>query len=254
VANISDLLAFAHTLADAAGTIIRPYFGTAVDVDTKADNSPVSIADREAEAAIRALITRRYPEHGIFGEEQGATDSDKKYVWVIDPIDGTRAFLAGNKEWGTLIALCEDGAPVLGILDQPVTGERWAGVKDTPSSLGTRACPALSAAVISTTSHRYFTPLQAHRFAALAAQCTNVVEDGDCYAYGMLARGERDLVVDAGLKPYDILALVPIIEAAGGVITGWDGAPVTLSASANVLAAGDVEIHKVALDILGKED
>ncbi len=268
--NTADLLTFAHALADASGAAIRPYFGVAVDVETKADNSPVSIADCAAETVIRALITQHYPEHGIYGEEFGSSlvipakagisspegdsrfrGNDKVYTWVIDPIDGTRAFLAGGKEWGTLIALCEDGVPILGLLDLPITGERWAAARGE-SSLKTRPCPSLSAAEISTTSARYFTAPQAVRFAALAEQCKTVIADGDCYAYGMLARGERDLVVDAGLKPYDILALVPIIEAAGGVITGWDGAPITLSNYANVLAAGDAERHKEALDILSK--
>lgn len=272
--NTADLLTFAHALADASGAAIRPYFGVAVDVETKADNSPVSIADRAAEAAIRDLITRHYPEHGIYGEEFGSSfvipvkagisspgvDSrlrgnddvtTPRYTWVIDPIDGTRAFLAGSKEWGTLIALCEDGVPIIGLLDQPITGERWAAVRGE-HSLKTRACSSLAEAEISTTSARYFTAPQAVRFAALAEQCKTVIADGDCYAYGMLARGERDLVVDAGLKPYDILALVPIIEAAGGVITGWDGAPITLENYANVLAAGDAARHKEALDILQK--
>ncbi len=274
---MNDLLVFAHTLADAAGAAIRPYFGVAVDVETKSDNSPVSIADRAAEAAIRALIAQHYPEHGIYGEEFGTSAGSSrvashgepraagvsaqrvggkeppssKYTWVIDPIDGTRAFLAGGKEWGTLIGLCEAGIPILGILDQPITGERWAAVRGE-HSLKTRACASLAAAKISTTSARYFTAPQAVRFAALAEQCKTVIADGDCYAYGLLARGERDLVVDAGLKPYDILALVPIIEAASGVITGWDGAPITLTHYNTALAAGDATRHKEALDILQK--
>ncbi len=274
----NDYIAFAHQLADAAGEAIRPYFGVAVDVQTKADNSPVSIADRAAEHAIRVLIEKQYPDHGIYGEEFGSSfvipaeagiplqkgdsrfrGNDSIYTWVIDPIDGTRAFLAGKKEWGTLIALCENGIPILGILNQPITGERWVGVRDgiATFSIGgareepiTHGCPSLSAARISTTSKNYFTPIQARNFATLAEHCKMVIEDGDCYAYGLLARGERDLVVDAGLKPYDILALVPIIEAAGGTITTWDGAPVTLTNFANVLAAGDVALHKEALSFL----
>lgn len=255
MADAAQFLAFAHQLANAAGTVIRPYFGQPLTVDAKADHSPVSIADREAEAAIRALISAQYPEHGIYGEEHGQHAVSARYTWVIDPIDGTRAFLAGNKEWGTLIALCEAGIPIIGILDQPVTGERWVGVKGAISTYQTEAIHVrhvteLSSAEVSSTSARYFTPVQAKAFVALAERCGHAIENGDCYAYGLLARGERDLVVDAGLKPYDILALVPIIEGAGGVITGWDGAPVTLHNYAHVLAAGDATLHQEALAIL----
>jgi len=279
---LSDFLAFAHQLADAAGVAIRPYFGTAVNVETKSDNSPVSIADREAEAAIRALIEKHYPAHGIYGEEYGTVRVEShpepervseakgenlpsgKYTWVIDPIDGTRAFLAGSKEWGTLIALCEDGVPILGILDQPVTGERWVGVAEgdgTYSTTGgktvgevlmTHGCPTFSAAKISTTSGPYFTLEQANSYVKLAKKCAKIIEGGDCYAYGLLARGQRDLVVEAGLKPYDILALVPIIEAAGGRITDWHGAPITLTNYSTVLASGDPSLHKEALAILNQ--
>jgi histidinol phosphatase-like enzyme (inositol monophosphatase family) len=270
-------IALAHQLADAAGNVIRSYFGAHGNVEAKSDASPVTIADREAEAAMRALITQYCPDHAILGEEFGQTvisrqssvvskDAANKletgdwrlqtrYTWVIDPIDGTKAFIAGRKEWGTLIALCEDGVPILGILDQPVTGERWVGMRGQPTSYNkspshVRMCMALSAASISTTSRNHFTPPQAKAFVALANQCDAVIENGDCYAYGLLARGERDIVIDAGLKPYDILALVPIIEGAGGIITTWDGASVMLSNYANVVAAGDSVLHADALGYL----
>ncbi len=251
------LLAFAHQLADAAGAVIRPYFGQSLAVDAKADDSPVSIADREAEATIRALIAAHYPEHAFFGEESGSRASASPYTWVIDPIDGTRAFLAGTQEWGTLIALCEHGIPILGILDQPVTRERWVGMAGVPttynrSAVHVRHCDKLTLAEMSSTSARYFTPVEASHFVMLADQCVRVIEDGDCYAYGLLARGERDLVIDAGLKPYDILALVPIIMGAGGVISHWDGAAVTMAHYANIVAAANPELHQEALAILGK--
>jgi inositol-phosphate phosphatase/L-galactose 1-phosphate phosphatase/histidinol-phosphatase len=242
------LLTFAHRLADAAGAAIRPHFGQPLTVDIKADASPVSVADRAAEAAMRAIIEQHYPDHGIYGEEAGEKKTANAYTWVLDPIDGTRAFIAGGKEWGTLIALCENGVPILGILDQPVTSERWVGMRGQPSTyqgtaIATRPCAALSAASISSTSRHYFTPPQAAAFVKLAEQCAEVTENGDCYAYGMLARGLRDMVVDAGLKPYDILALVPIIEGAGGKITAWDGAAVTLSHYATALASCDPALH-----------
>ena len=280
---------FAHQLADAAGAAIRPYFGAHGEVIAKGDASPVTIADRAAEQAMRALIEAQFPEHGIFGEEFGVKDG-AHYSWVLDPIDGTRAFIAGNKEWGTLIALCEDGVPVLGVLDQPVTGERWVGVDGravysviaseakhpersgerllsqstlpTPEDgllrfarndevkLSVRSCPTLSNACLSTTSRNYFTPPQAKAFVKLAEQCNEVIEAGDCYAYGLLARGLRDMVVDAGVKPYDILALVPIIEGAGGKITAWDGAAITLTHFTTVLAVGDAALHAEVMALL----
>ncbi len=256
---LQPLIPFAEQLAEAAGAAIRPYFGTDVAVELKADHSPVSLADRAAEAAMRALIQQHYPTHGIFGEEFGSTRTDQRYAWVLDPIDGTRAFLAGGTAWGTLIALCEDDIPILGVLDQPITGERWIGVRGQatrylqrgePHPCAPRRCSTLAGATLSTTSQRYFTPPEAARFVRLAEACGNVRENGDCIAYGELARGARDLVVDAHLKPYDILALVPILEGAGALITGWDGAPITLSHYSHVLAAATAELHRHAQALL----
>lgn len=253
--SLSEFKMFAEQLADAAGAVIRPYFGMTVDVETKADQSPVSIADREAEAAIRALITAHFPDHGIFGEEYGVQNESQRFVWVIDPIDGTRAFLAGKKEWGTLIALCDHGVPVLGILDQPITGERWVGIQDgqtmcNDNAVHTRECASITQAEISAT---YCAPPDDALFAFLAGKAGKHILAGDCYAYGMLARGERDIVCDTSLKPYDILALVPIIEAAGGVITGWDGQPITLTHYASALAAGTHSLHAEALALLTQQ-
>jgi inositol-phosphate phosphatase/L-galactose 1-phosphate phosphatase/histidinol-phosphatase len=272
--NYTSYITFAHQLADVAGDAIRPYFGQHGAVETKGDHSPVTQADKAAETAIRAMIASAYPDHGIYGEEHGQTGLDKTYIWVIDPIDGTRAFIAGKKEWGTLIALCENGVPILGVLDQPITGERWVGVMGQPTlfypswregeaheaiqsllpeqkdglpryarndgiEIKTRPCPSLAEAVISCT---YCAPPDDARFAALAAQCKETIDGGDCYAYGLLTRGERDIVCDTALKPYDILALVPIIEGAGGKITGWDNAPVTLSNYSQIIACGNAKL------------
>lgn len=251
----SEFLSFAHQLADSAGAAIRPYFGAHGDVEAKGDNSPVTKADRTAEQAMRTLIERYYPNHAIFGEEGGQKKTISEYCWVLDPIDGTRAFIAGRKEWGTLIALCENGIPILGILDQPVTGERWVGVKGAPTvyngtSTKTRPCPSLAEAELSTTSTSYFTPEQAKHVVALAQSVRSTVKDGDCYAYGLLAKGARDIVIDACLKPYDILSLVPIIVGAGGKITTWDGQAVTLANYTNVVASGDKSLHSEALALL----
>lgn len=232
---------FAHQLADAAAEAIRPYFRDHGTVEAKGDDSPVTQADRAAEAAMRALIEAHYPEHGIYGEEHGQRGTDSQFVWVLDPIDGTRNFIAGGTQWGTLIALCENGTPIVGILDQPITGERWVGAKDRKTTLNgkeihTRNCDGLKEAAISST---LCAPADMPRYEALANLCANSIKGGDCYAYGTLARGERDIVCDTALKPYDILALVPIVQGAGGKITGWDGAPITLAHSDSAIAVGD---------------
>lgn len=249
---INDYITFAHRLADAAGDAIRPYFKNTGEIEAKGDHSPVTRADKAAETAIRDLITLHYPEHGIYGEEHGQHGLDKTYVWVIDPIDGTRNFIAHGTQWGTLIALCENGIPILGILDQPITGERWVGGRGQTTTLNgepisTRACKTLNDAIISST---FCAAPDRLRYDALAAQCASSIEGGDCYAYGMLARGERDIVCDTALKPYDILALVPIIEGAGGKITGWDGTAIHLKHFSAVIAAGDATLHANALEIL----
>lgn len=247
-----EWITLAHALADASGEILRTHFGNVITIETKADNSPVSIADKEAERVMRELITERCPDHSIFGEEYGTELSGTDtYTWVLDPIDGTRAFLENKKEWGTLIALCKNGVPILGMLNQPITNERWLGITGKTTThnalpMTASAKHALADAEISTTSAAYFTPVQAGKFVALAKQCKHTVAGGDCYAYGLLARGLRDMVVDAGLKPYDILALVPIIEGAGGTIRTWEDTPVTLGNYANVIAASSAELYALA--------
>ncbi len=278
-----EWITLAHALADASAEILRAHFGKVISIETKADNSPVSIADKEAERVMRELIAQTCPDHSIFGEEYGAelpscsADGPREperpartrgsgsggdapptrndYTWVLDPIDGTRAFLEGKKEWGTLIALCKNGVPILGMLNQPITNERWLGISGKPTThndLPITANPkhALADAEISTTSAAYFTPVQAGKFVALAKQCKHTVAGGDCYAYGLLARGLRDIVVDAGLKPYDILALVPIIEGAGGTIRTWKNTPVTLENYANIIAASTADLYANARSVL----
>ena len=255
MSNLDQFTAFAHLLADAAGRIILPYFESSLAVETKADKTPVTKADREAEEAMRGLIEQEFPDHAIYGEEGGEKKTISEYTWVLDPIDGTKAFIAGRKEWGTLIALCSDGVPILGILNQPATGERWVGVQGKLTTLNdeaieTRRGLSVADAELSTTSASYFTPEQAKRVIPLAQSVRHTVQNGDCYAYGLLARGSRDLVIDAGLKPYDILALAPIVNGAGGKLTAWDGEPITLRHYATALAAGDAELYKHALTAL----
>ncbi len=206
------MLALAHRMADAAGEIIRRYWRMPIIAQRKADASPVTLADREAEAAMRALIEAHYPDHGIIGEEFGNLREDAPFQWVLDPIDGTRAFIAGYPTFTTLIALAKDGVPILGVIDQPITKERWVGMAGEKSTLdgktiATRDCRILENAVIATTSAPYyFNPEQAAIFEKIRKICAQTVIGGDGYGYAMLASGQIDIFIDAGLKPYDFCA------------------------------------------------
>ncbi len=221
-------------------------------IDIKGDASPVTIADRSVENALRDFIEAQYPDHGIIGEEFGSIRPEARYQWVIDPIDGTRSFIAGYPLFTTLISLTYHGTPVLGLIDQPISGERWVGAYGIESvlngeSVRTRGCTELSKAVIATTSIDYFTPEQSQQFKKLRSSCANGVLGGDAYAYAMLASGQIDIVVDAGMKPYDYCALKPVIEGAGGLITDWKGQPLTIHSDGSVLAAASKELHQAAL-------
>jgi myo-inositol-1(or 4)-monophosphatase len=240
-------VATAEAAAEAAGAAIRPLFRSALLVEAKGDASPVTEADRAAERAIRDLIAARHPDHGVIGEEYGETNPDAEWVWVLDPIDGTRAFVTGRPLFGTLIGLLHRGAPVLGIIDQPATGERWIGVAGEATRFrspmgGTprcRPCPRLAEAELSCTSPDMFDAATGPRFARAKAEARRTTWGGDCYAYGLVALGLVDVVVDATMKPWDWAALVPVIEGAGGRCTDWAGRPLRLDGDGTVLAVGD---------------
>ena len=238
-------LALADALADAAGAVIRRYFRQKIAVDDKSDHSPVTIADREAETVMRRLIEKHFPQHGIFGEEHGRIRPEADYVWVLDPIDGTKSFISGIPLFGTLIALTHGGRPVLGIIDQPILRERWLGVAGRPATLNgapirTRSCPSLGAATLfSTAPDGMFEGSDAEAFARLRKATKLTRYGADCYAYAQLASGFIDLVVEGSLKPYDYCALVPVIEGAGGVITDWQGRALDLGSDGRVIACGD---------------
>ena len=239
-------LALAARLADAAGAAIRPHFRVGVDALRKDDASPVTIADRAAEEAMRRILTAEVPRDGIAGEEFGYAEGASGRQWVLDPIDGTTAFLAGRPIFGTLIALLVEGWPVLGIIDQPILGERWVGAAGQATTFNgkpvrTRACRTLADAALATTGPHYFDAHDGEHFMALAAQTEHkrMVMGGDCYNYAMLAMGQIDLVCEAGLKLHDWAALVPVIEGAGGLVCDWSGEPLNAGASGHVLALGD---------------
>jgi len=239
-----DDIRLAGRLADAAGEAIRPFFRRPFHVDWKADASPVTEVDRAAEAALRAILRVERPADGIVGEEEGADRPDAARVWVIDPIDGTRAFLAGRPLFGTLIALLEEGRPVLGVIDQPIARDRWLGGTGHPTTLNgrparTRACAHLAAAHLATTGPNYFSGEEGVAFDRLRARTGDTLWGGDCHNYGLLASGHLDLVMEAGLKLHDFAALVPVVEGAGGCMTDWQGRPLTQSSAGQVIAAGD---------------
>ena len=244
----------ANRLADAAGSVIRPLFRGSWEAETKEDNTAVTEADRGAEAAIRKILEEERPEDGIIGEEYGVTREGAGRQWVLDPIDGTQSFVAGRAIFGTLIALLQDGWPVLGVIDQPIQKERWVGrigegTTFNGKPVNVRTCPSLEGAVLATSSPHYFTADQAVPYMQLAESVGKnerqgtIVYGGDCYNYGLLASGHLDIVCEAGLAVYDHAALVPVVEGAGGTMSDWMGNPLDAESAAkggaDVLALGD---------------
>jgi len=254
-----DFAAFVDELATTAGEAIRPFFRTTLGVEDKARNGPfdpVTAADRAAEQAMRALIKRNFPAHGIVGEEFGADHADNAYVWVLDPIDGTKSFISGMPVWGTLIGLLKDGEPVYGMMHQPFIGERFTGDGAKARYRGpagdrrllARACASLAEATIFTTSPLLMDGQDRERFRKVEEKARLSRYGGDCYAYCMVAAGFADLVIETNLKPHDIVALIPIIEGAGGVITNWEGGPA--AKGGRIVAAGDKRVHAEAMALL----
>ena len=255
--------AFAHRLADAAGAVIRPHFRQRIEIAEKealaldGDFDPVTEADRGAEKELRRLIDEAYPDDAILGEEFGGKEGGSGYRWVLDPVDGTRAFIAGFPIWGTLIALEYAGKPVLGMIDQPVLSERFTGIGGKAEfanangvhPLKVRLCGTLAAAVITTTHPlMHFAPVERALFARVERKARLSRYGGDCYAYGLLAMGFVDLVMEAHLRVWDFAAIVPVIEGAGGIVTDWHGN--SLSDRGSILAAGDKRVHAEALALI----
>jgi len=256
----ADLLKFAFKLADLSGTEILPHFRNLHGVEDKSGSGyfdPVTAADRSAEQVIRNEIAAHWPDHDVIGEEFGGETTDAEYCWLIDPIDGTRPFVLGLPVWGTLIGLLRNGVPVLGLMNQPFTKERfWASQEGAFSNgpmgeqrIATRSCDSLDQAVVSSTHPDMFAcDRDREKFEILSAKARMRWFGGDCYGYCLLASGQIDLIAESGLSAYDIVPLVPIVEAAGGRITTWQGGPVTDGGS--VLASGDPKLHDEALNIL----
>jgi histidinol phosphatase-like enzyme (inositol monophosphatase family) len=245
-------VALAERLAEAAGAEIRPRFRKIIPAERKADITPVTEADRAAERAIRAILAVERPLDGVIGEEYGETEGSSGLVWVIDPIDGTKAFMSGRATFATLIALLQAGRPVLGVIDQPVMGDRWIGVAGRPTLFNgavarTRPRGRLEEAVFSTTDPGLFPGDDARVYAQVSAACGTRTYGGDGYAYGLLASGWIDVVLESGLKRHDYAALGPVIEGAGGVVTDWAGARLDINSDGRILAAGSADLHALAL-------
>ncbi|MDE0046727.1 MAG: inositol monophosphatase family protein [bacterium] len=254
-ALVDELAEFAGRLADESGPIIRKAHQGGFSTEAKADGSPVTNVDRAVEDRLRAIIATSYPDHGIVGEERGDKAANDGPVWVIDPIDGTLPFLAGIPVFGTLIALVEDGMPLIGVIDMPATAERWLGCRGRPTTrngavVRVRACSGLADALLSTSNPDFYGADDGDAFARLKAAVCWTVYGGSCLAYAQLASGRTDLGIDVTLDPLDYLALVPVIEGAGGVVSDWHGAPLTLASGNRILAAGDARRHAEAMAIL----
>lgn len=250
--NFAEALHFANRSADEAGEIARKHFRHKLSVEHKADDSPVTVADRGIEGRLRERISQAYPDHGIFGEEHGVENLDREFVWVVDPIDGTKSFVTGHPLFGGLMALLENGEPRLGQIDMPVMAERWCGVAGQETTLNgvpvrTSACRSLADAYAYTTDPMLFVGDQKRIFEMLKDRARLLRFGGDCYNYALLASGHCDLVLEIGLEPYDFLPVVQIIRGAGGVITDWSGAPLTVYSKGDVLAAATPELHAQTL-------
>ena len=248
-------LTLALELAALARPIVLRHFRSRLTVEAKPDLSPVTIADREAEAAMRAAIGRAFPEHGVIGEEYGRERPDAEFVWVLDPIDGTKSFITGKPLFGTLIALTWQGRPIVGVIDMPALGECWSGADDRGAALNgvpvaCRACGDLAQATLYATTPHMFHGADAASFARLATRVRYPLYGADCYAYAMAAGGWNDLVVEASLQAYDFCALVPVVEGAGGVMTDWRGRPLTTQSDGRVVACGDRRLLEPTLACL----
>jgi inositol-phosphate phosphatase/L-galactose 1-phosphate phosphatase/histidinol-phosphatase len=248
-------LALAHAMADAAADVIRPHFRKRLAIEAKADASPVTIADRDAEAVMRQMIEAQFPDHGIRGEEFGVCRTDAEWVWVLDPIDGTKSFVSGSLAFGTQIALLHWGKAVIGLINQPITRERWfgsgAGATLNGEPIHTSGTTALDEAILYTSGLEQFDRSRHDRFSALAAKVRFTRFSHDCYAAGLLALGGIDLLVESNVFDYDILPQMPIVQAAGGIVTDWDGRLLTDAPRYDtVLMAANEQIHRAALEAL----
>ena len=255
--SLEKFTQFALQLADIGRQHSMKYFRKPLKIDNKADSSPVTIADREVEMLMRTHINKHFPKHGILGEEHGLENVDQAELWVLDPIDGTKSFVTGMPTFGSLISFLNDGLPVIGVVEMPALNERWLGVAGQQTLFNDEECSTSSCADISTanfytTSIDMFSDAERQVFEKVSVHAAIRRFGGDCYSYGLLASGHVDIVMEATLEPYDYLALMPVIQGAGGVITDWRGNALTLQSEGNVIACATPELHKQVLDLIVK--
>jgi len=244
---MQEFITLANRLADEAGKIVQQYFRAPYDVATKEDNSPVTIADRTIETRLREIIMAERPQDGIHGEEFENKPSDSGFTWVIDPIDGTKPFICGHHGFGTLIALCENDLPILGVIDQAITKDRWVGAKGLPTThngqpVTTRKCDELKNAITTATAPGMFFDIDVGFYRVIRNEVKYTVWGGDCISYGLLASGHVDMVIEASMSPHDYLAHAPIIEGAGGKVCDWDGNPLSLNSGDALVALGNADL------------
>lgn len=259
----NEIKDFANYLADISAQITKKYFRLPNGEITKEDESPVTIADREIEKTLREEIMKKFPNHGIIGEEFGNHNETAEFVWILDPIDGTASFIVGRPIFGTLISLTYQGKSILGIMNQGVSNERWIGISGEGAyfngqKIQTRNCQKLSEAVICSSSSHYFKGEDEEMLKRITSltkykKIGGIIYGGDCYSYATLASGFVDIVVDPGLKVYDYAALIPIIEMAGGVVTDWWGNDLDLRSDVHLVACANKELHKQVIEILGSK-
>lgn len=248
------IVEFSEFLADEARKVLVPYYRQRYAIENKQDHTPVTEVDQAVERVIRKLIENNYPEHGIYGEEYGIERENAEYLWVIDPIDGTKSFISGRPLFGTLISLVKDEKPILGVIDQPILQERWLGANGTTTFNGkkvfTRECEKLENAYFATTSPFMFNFEDVSSIQKITDSVKCTLYGGDCYSYGQLASGLIDIVIESGLKPHDYCALIPVIQNAGGKATDWYGNEITMQSNGKLVASGDPKIHSKLLNIL----
>ena len=253
--ELDRFVALAFSLADITRDISLRYFRSEFVTETKADSTPVTIADRECERLMREAIGREFPDHGIIGEEHGSDRPGASHVWVLDPIDGTKAFVTGRPLFGALIALCRDGKPVIGVVDCPAVDDRWVGLEGRPTTHNdmpchSRRCGRLEDAMMYSTSPYMFSGDEVEAYDRLRSKVRYPLFGGDCHNYGLVASGWVDLVVESNLKIHDWAALVPIADGAGARLTDWSGRPLTFESDGRVVMSGDDRVHRAALDVL----
>ncbi len=253
--NLKELVSFSNFLADESEKVIKKYFRTPLNIDSKEDKSPVTLADKEVELKIRELINKKYPSHGILGEEFDPQNIDSEFLWVIDPIDGTRSFIAGHKDFGTLIALVHKSKPIIGIINCPIHNERWIGIINEKTTMNDKAVKTSNT---SSLNKSYFCTsglyLENDHF---KKSCDKIIKQakyyrlgGDCYMYGMIASGLIEIVLEDTLKTHDYMALIPVIEGAGGIVTDKHGNSVTINSEGSILATANKTLHNQVIDII----